>query len=188
MSQVGVSSQRNNLTAEWGSSPQLSQYIFPHTSGSESALRLCPSPGNTEKWQRVLERQERSIHDTKGGSTEADPKGVETTDPCAERGPHRAVTLENQGSWSHRVFRFANLNSSFNTRGGEKAWREEKKHSLEFVLRNQTKYPLYPKEIVGDDYLRTLFGPGEGTKLSYNILTLPYEYQFISLSVSAVLV
>lgn len=63
-----------------------------------------------------------------------------------------------------------------------------RKHSLEFVLRNQTKYPLYPKEILGDDYLRTLFGPGEGTKLSYNILTLSYEYQFIPLSISAVLV
>lgn len=73
-------------------------------------------------------------------------------------------------------------------RGEEKPWRK----TLEFVFQNQTKYPLYPKQIknmhfvsLGYDYLRTLFGSGEETKLSY-ILTLSYKYQFISLSISAV--
>ena len=48
----------------------------------------------------------------------------------------------------------------------------------------QSRYRGFTTLCFEFDYLRALSGPGKGTKLSYNILTLSNEYQFISLSTS----
>ena len=84
----------------------------------------------------------------------------------------------------------ANPKSSFNMRGGEKPWREGKKN-IHWYMSSKIKVSSISKVDTEDltlyfefDYLRALFGPGEGTKLNYNILTLSNEYHFISLSQS----
>lgn len=69
--------------------------------------------------------------------------------------------------------------------------RGEKEHPLVFVLQNQSILHIQSRYrgftlYFEFDYIRALFGSGEGTKLNYNILTLSNEYQFTSLSKSAV--
>ena len=123
-SQFGYLNQCSNLRAEGSSVPGSSFAAFTVCFSLGFTLRacftrFCPSPESEEKWQQVVEGQERSIRGIQGYSTEADPKGVK---------------LEKCGSWSEWKFRFANPNSSFNMRGKEKPWREERKHPLGFVL------------------------------------------------------
>ena len=85
-----------------------------------------------------------------------------------------------------------NPNSSFNMRReGEKSlWGRGGEEPTGIFLQNQSilfiqsRYRGFTTLCFEFDYLRALSGPGKGTKLSYNILTLSNEYQFISLSTS----
>lgn len=103
------------------------------------------------------------------------------------------VMLENYGSWSHWEFRFGKpkliiqhewrrqtLERGKKTSTGIHPPKSDKVSSVSTVATEN----LFC--ILSYDYLKNLFGPGKGTKVSYNLFTLSYEYQFISLSISAV--
>ena len=84
---------------------------------------------------------------------------------------HRYVMLDSYNSWSrHREFHFCNPNSSFNMSGGEKSLQEKGKQPTGIFLQNQSilsiqsRYRGFTTLYFEFDYLRALFGPGEGTK------------------------
>ena len=162
----------SDLPAEWGSLMRLLNTVFPRFQPQNLLYETLSFSGECREKTAMGPGEPGKRHSWHLGMKHWSWfKWMEATEPCAQD----ACT----GTWcwtattADLVTRYSisvNPNSSFNMTGGEKSLGERGKQPTGIFLQNQSILSIQSRHRgfttlhFEFDYLRALFGPGEGTK------------------------